>query len=278
VEESSRRLLGAAGIDPASVTERSGGSGTAVLTWPGRAAKHYRPGFDDYSGLGPVATAEKVVAAARHLPELGVPVPAVIDVLRTADEALVISEAVPAAPFTWAHRLEAARVLRRLHDIEPASLAEDLRLPVLRSRRNAGRIRIGVERSAAVLDGADPGWRAGPVGIRVLSLLAAGEPEPGDRLVHGDYFSVNLLADGDGVLVIDWDLLSRGDPMWDLAFLVGADPGLPTLVVEQVLDAYGRHRIDSAALEWHMECWSLFWLLRHLAAARRQPAGGTPIG
>ena len=81
-------------------------------------------------------------------------------------------------------------------------------------------------------------------------------------MVHGDFFSVNLLAVGDGVVVIDWDLLSLGDPMWDLAFLVGADRDLDTTLIDRVLDAYGREAIDETSLLWHRECWALFWELR----------------
>lgn len=244
--------------------EMGGGSGTSILRIGGVVAKHYRPDFDDYSGLGPVGTADKVVAVARELPPLGVPVPAVIDNTVGATEALVVSEAFDPQPFTQVHRVTAARILRNLHMIEPQALSPELGGLVGRSRPNADRIRLGVEEAAAALDRRDPAWPDTPPGVRVNVLLASGEPPPGTALVHGDYFSANLPAVGDGVVVIDWDLLSLGDPMWDLAFLVGADRDLDPDLIDRVLDAYGREAIDAAPLLWHRECWSLFWELRDL--------------
>jgi aminoglycoside phosphotransferase (APT) family kinase protein len=208
-----------------------GGSGTSVLQIGVVVAKHYRSDFDDYSGLGPIGTANKVVALARELPSLGVPVPAVIDHTVDGTEALVVSEAIDPQPFTQDHRVAAARILRNLHKIEPQALSPELGDLIGRSRPNADRIRLGVEEAAATLDRRYPAWRDTPPGARVNVLLSTGEPPPGTALVHGDFFSVNLLAVGDGVLVIDWDLLSLGDPMWDLAFLVGADRDLdPALI------------------------------------------------
>lgn len=201
---------------------------------------------------------------ARELPPLGVPVPAVTDNTVGATEALVVSEAIDPQPFTQDHRVAAARILRNLHMIEPEALSPELGGLVGRSRPNADRIRFGVEEAAAALDRRDPAWRDTPPGERVNALLAAGEPPPGAALVHGDYFSANLLAVGDGVVVIDWDLLSLGDPMWDLAFGVGADRDLDPGLIDRVLDAYGRDAIDETSLLWHRECWSLFWRLRDL--------------
>jgi aminoglycoside phosphotransferase (APT) family kinase protein len=42
-------------------------------------------------------------------------------------------------------------------------------------------------------------------------------------LVHGDYFSANILSVRDGLKIIDWETFGWGDPMWDLGFLIGAD-------------------------------------------------------
>jgi aminoglycoside phosphotransferase (APT) family kinase protein len=234
-------------------------------------AKHYRPGFDDYSLLSPLGTAAKVVAAARHLPERGVPIPPVIEVVEAGDDALVASERIVPEPFGGSHRIAAARILRRLHDIAPASLPPDLREPVMRSRRNRGRIRIGVEQAADALAARDPTWGDDPLANRVARMIEAGEPPSADRLIHGDYFSANLLASGDRVFVVDWDLLSVGDPMWDLAFLVGADRDLDGGLIDRVLDAYGREAIDEASLAWHVECWALFWVLRDASGAPPSP-------
>lgn len=250
--------------DTPIAVEMGGGSGTSVLRIGGVIAKHYRSDFDDYSGLRPAGTAAKVVAVARELPLLGVPVPAVIYQTVEGTEALVVSEAIDPQPFTQDHRVAAARILRNLHLIEPEALSPELSGLIGRSRPNADRIRIGVEEAAATLDRRNPPWRDTPPGVRVNALLAAGEPPPGTTLVHGDFFSVNLLAAGDGVLVIDWDLLSLGNPMWDLAFLVGADRDLDPGLIDRVVDAYGCEAIDEASLLWHRECWALFWELRDL--------------
>ncbi len=153
-------------------------------------------------------------------------------------------------------------MLRRLHGIQPIALSPHLADLIDRSAPNRDRIRLGIEGSAAILDASDPGWRDGTLGRRVGALLTTGEPPPGRSLVHGDYFSANLLAAGTSVMVIDWDLAGRGDPMWDLGFLIGADRDLPDAEVEAVLDAYGRESVEERSLVWHRECWSLFWLLR----------------
>jgi 5-methylthioribose kinase len=39
-------------------------------------------------------------------------------------------------------------------------------------------------------------------------------------VVHGDYSPKNVLVGDDGLWVIDWEIVHRGDPMFDLAFLL----------------------------------------------------------
>ncbi|MBI5156982.1 MAG: hypothetical protein HZA58_03085, partial [Acidimicrobiia bacterium] len=121
-------------------------------------AKHYRPGFDDWSGLGAIGTAAKVVGLAGALPGYGVTVPSVITHLDDGEGALVVWERVDSGRFTWEHRVDAARVLRRLHNVGIASLPAEVRGLVARSRPNGSRIRWGVEESAAALDRIDPAW------------------------------------------------------------------------------------------------------------------------
>lgn len=56
---------------------------------------------------------------------------------------------------------------------------------------------------------------AAPIGAYVDRLLAT------ERcLVHGDYSPKNVLAGEDGLWVIDWEIVHRGDPAFDLAFLL----------------------------------------------------------
>lgn len=262
MRDDTRRLLERAGLAPDGMAEIGGGSRTSVLRIGPVVAKHYRPGFDDWSGLGPIGTAAKVVGLAGALPDFGVSVPSVITHLDDGEGALVVWETVDSGRFTWEHRVEAARVLRRVHNVGIASLPAEVGGLVARSRPNGSRIRLGVEASAAAADRIDPAWRSGLLGQRTKRLLETGEPSPGDSLVHGDFFSVNLLAAGEAILVADWDLASPGDPMWDLAFLLGADRDLEPDVVETVVDAYGRDGIRGESLSWHQECWALFWTLR----------------
>ena len=42
--------------------------------------------------------------------------------------------------------------------------------------------------------------------------------EPERRLIHGDFGSANVIADGASITaVIDWDLAAVGDPLYDVA-------------------------------------------------------------
>ena len=77
-----------------------------------------------------------------------------------------------------------------------------------------------------------------------------------EALVHGDYFSGNLLAGDAGLKIVDWDLLALGDPMWDLGFLVGADEDLGEKEAAEVVAAYSRVApVDKEVVSWHRRCW-----------------------
>ncbi|MEJ2130693.1 MAG: phosphotransferase, partial [Gammaproteobacteria bacterium] len=82
-------------------------------------------------------------------------------------------------------------------------------------------------------------WRAthGDLADECDALIRTRDPDAlATTLVHGDYFRSNLIAADGDVHVVDWDLLALGDPMWDLAFLVSAEPDVPPGDVE------GHHR------------------------------------
>ena len=86
-----------------------------------------------------------------------------------------------------------------------------------------------------------------------------------EALVHGDYFSGNLLASEEGLKIVDWDYLALGDPMWDLGFLVGADRGVGEEEAAGVVAAYSRVApVDREVVCWHRRCWRAFWKLREL--------------
>ena len=53
------------------------------------------------------------------------------------------------------------------------------------------------------------------IGTYIERLLATRQ-----ALVHGDYSPKNVLVGDDGLWVIDWEVVHRGDPAFDLAFLL----------------------------------------------------------
>jgi aminoglycoside phosphotransferase (APT) family kinase protein len=219
------------------------GKGSGCRVWDCLVAaermvlKVYAPGFDDYSGLGPVDTARKHALALMELPTFGVPTPRCLGLAVEGGEAALVMERMVALPFTHAHRVEAARVLARLHSVEIGDFSHDLADLASRSTPNRGRV-------GEVPD----------------------EPELGETtLQHGDYFSVNLAATVAGLRVLDWDLLALGDPMWDLGFLLEADRNAGEREPREATEAYQSLRpIDEERLTWQRECWRAFWEARDL--------------
>jgi aminoglycoside phosphotransferase (APT) family kinase protein len=101
-------------------------------------------------------------------------------------------------------------------------------------------------------------------------LLAHRPPHAADALIHGDLRMGNVIVDHDGLAaVIDWELIHRGDPHEDLAWLclkawrfgrpleVG---GLGTL--DELIAAYeaaGGRTIDRDTLRWWLVAKTLTW-------------------
>jgi len=205
--------------------------GTVVL-------KRYVPEFVDYARLGPVGTARKHALVLQEFPPLGVPTPRFLGFAAEGEEAALAMEWIAAEPLTPAHRLEAARVLARLHSLALDDLSEELADLAVRSTPNRGRI------------GEAPNE----------------PPLQETTLQHGDYFSVNFAAARGTVKVLDWDFFALGDPMWDLAFLLKADfrrEDRERVDMAAVLQAYSDVRpFDAARLDWHVACFEAYWRRR----------------
>jgi aminoglycoside phosphotransferase (APT) family kinase protein len=164
-----------------------------------------------------------------------VPTPRPLGCATHGEEAALATEWIEAESLTPATRLEAARVLARLHTISLADLSGELADLATQSTPNCGRL-------GEVLN--EPPLRE-------------------TTLQHGDYFSVNFAVTEGAVRILDWDFFACGDPMWDLAFLLKADAcqeDREGIDMEAVTRAYRDVRpLDSARLAWHLACFGAYW-------------------
>jgi streptomycin 6-kinase len=143
-----------------------------------------------------------------------------------------------------ARMIEAAKVLRRLHDSGPVT---DEPVPVAGELERWSRTMHAVP--AELRPGAD----------KLLRLLGEDVPADGPPvLVHGDFRLGNVLFTGTRpAAVVDWEIWSTGDRRVDLGwFLLFADhrnfpelgrpvPGLPG--EDELLEAYG---VELSSLPW----------------------------
>ncbi len=178
-----------------------------------------------------------------ELPQLGIETPGVLGHARIADEAALLTTAVEPQQWTPESRILAARVLARLHGLQEVSLSPRLRFLARQS---------------------DP---------RESRTTRGQAPAPRYRtLVHGDYFSANLLPRPEGICVLDWETFGWGDPMWDLGFLIGADPRLPKGEVAATVEAYASSApLDRRQLDWHARRWEQSWNERDRARRSKTP-------
>ena len=101
-------------------------------------------------------------------------------------------------------------------------------------------------------------------------LLAHRPPHTADALIHGDLRMGNVIVDHDGLAaVIDWELIHRGDPHEDLAWLslkawrfgqpfeVGGLGSLDELVA--AYEAAGGRTIDRDTLRWWLVAKTFTW-------------------
>lgn len=221
--------------------------------------KVYHKGFDDDSELGVAKVAMKTQLSSRDLSVQAIGIPEVFGAYLSDNISCVLMEKLKETHWESNTRVVAAEILARLHNTPLVSLSDELQQLIRDSKPNRDRGRFGVIGRSKFLDAKIPRWRDQFPELSGHATLITENIEPVSSmttLVHGDYFSVNLIPTRDGLYVIDWDLLALGDPMWDLGFLVGADHGVSDIEVEDVVRAYQRTRpIDEDILRWQQVCW-----------------------
>lgn len=253
------------------------GSGCDVLdceftvddTPTGGVLKIYREDFDDYSGIGVIRTAKKYIMVASELNVGDINIPRVLGYHLSEGTASVLSEKLDGVEWGTETRVIAANILGHLHNISPSRLSTEFQEIINASQPNKSRVRNGVIQFSKYLDNNHPEWgKEYPQLLQeAQEIIENAEPVSSMRtLVHGDYFSANIIPTADGIYIVDWDLLAMGDPMWDLGFLLGADPDVGNEEADNVKTEYAKYcEIDDSVLSWHMKCWHLFWKLRALA-------------
>jgi aminoglycoside phosphotransferase (APT) family kinase protein len=221
------------------------------------------------TSLPPAAAARKCHLAMTELAAHGVPTPEVIGSGTWRDASAVATRRENVRPWLGNMRVEAAELLGRLHGVPIASLSAELAALARCSDARQHRVLVGLRAMAARLDHERPGWRAQHRDVAQEEADLREEPVPRlpPCLVHGDYFSANLLATESGLVVVDWETLAVGDPMGDLGWLVGVDQGLSEPEAESVTKSYAAvSPVDERRLEWWRRCWAAFWRMRVLTS------------
>lgn len=240
--------------------------------------KIFKPGAPHTvnTNLPPLQAAEKCALALQELPHFGIPTAQYQGMAVMGDMAAVVMGKVKPATWNAQIRIAAATCLARLHTIPLHYLSPSLLALVQKSDPRPQRIISSLIWHIQELDKAYPAWRSAHTGIaaEAQALITTGTPQmKPDALVHGDYFSKNILPMPNGLCIIDWETLALGDPMWDLAFLIGADRDIAQQEVEAVIEAYRTVApLERSVLLWHKHCWDISWQLRDILKARSRNA------
>lgn len=230
---------------------------------------HGRPGAPDlYLKHGRGTLADDLLAEADRLRWLAgqLPVPAVVQFRHTADEAWLLTEALPGE--TACNLLEAetgtdaqtsvveamARFLRTIHSISiqecPFDSSHVSRLAHARRRIDAGLV------DEDDFDDERAGWTA----EQVWQALQSAEPFAPDLVVtHGDFSLDNvLIADGGVVGCIDVGRLGVADRYQDLAIAWNCLEEFGPALQDHFLAAYGVSEVDRGKLDFHLMLDELF--------------------
>ena len=219
------------------------------------------------ASLPPVESARKCYLAMSELPALGIPTSRALGVGVDLPNGVLLTEEIVPGDFTLERRCRAAEILAHLHNADLKGLSDGLQHLIRVSNPKRERTTRGLVDRPRMLDESMPGWRDRfpKVAEEALELSRTIPNERRESLVHGDYFSSNILAAGSDVMIIDWETFALGDPMWDLGFLVGADRGLSEREVETTIEAYCRVRaIEKERLGWYRRSWEMSWAIRRI--------------
>jgi hypothetical protein len=193
----------------------------------------FKPGSQETvnTNLPPKEAAEKCALAMQELMAFGINTPCVLGRTEVEDHAGLLCEKKNIRAWDPGDRVAAARILARLHQLPPDNLSERLQDLVKISDPREYRITGGLAPK--------PEWKT---------------------LVHGDYFSLNILPTSAGLSIIDWETFGWGDPMWDLGFLIGADRDLPEEEIWRTIKEYEKIApVNRRQLLWHQNRWFDFW-------------------